>query len=70
MAKAKVTAEIPIGVKLKHLYDLQCIDSEIDQIHILKGELPMVVSDLEDEIGGLRTRMSKLDNSKQELEKE
>ena len=52
------------------LYDLQCIDSEIDQNHILKGELPMVVSDLEDEIGGLRTRMSKLDNSKQELEKE
>lgn len=48
--------------KLRSLYRLQLIDSELDQIQILKGELPMEVSDLEDEIAGLQTRVNKLEN--------
>lgn len=54
------TQELSIAEKLKQLYELQLIDSEIDQIAILKGELPMEVSDLEDEIAGLETRVNKL----------
>ena len=52
--------ELPVGEKLKRLYELQLIDSEIDQIQVLKGELPMEVSDLEDEIAGLQTRIERL----------
>lgn len=54
------TQELSIAEKLKQLYELQLIDSEVDQIAILKGELPMEVSDLEDEIVGLETRTNKL----------
>lgn len=60
MAKATTSTELSIADKLKQLYELQLIDSEIDQIGILKGELPMEVSDLEDEIAGLETRKNKL----------
>jgi len=70
MAKAVVHTEIPIATKLKHLYELQLIDSEIDKIKVLKGELPMIVSDLEDEISGLNIRLSKLQNAISDLEKE
>jgi uncharacterized protein len=52
--------ELSVAEKLKQLFELQMIDSELDQIHILKGELPMEVADLEDEIVGLETRLSKL----------
>ncbi len=55
-----MTAEITVADKLKQLFQLQLIDSEIDQIHILKGELPMEVQDLEDELGGLQTRINRL----------
>lgn len=61
-------AELSIKEKLKNLYDLQQIDSEIDQIGILKGELPMEVSDLEDEIEGLQTRISRLRGSVEDME--
>ena len=53
---AKVV-EQTISEKLMALSALQQIDSKIDQIGILKGELPMEVSDLEDEITGLDTRI-------------
>jgi len=56
MAK-KVNA---IEERLNKIYALQVIDSSIDQIQILKGQLPMEVSDLEDEITGLNTRIEKL----------
>ncbi len=52
--------ELTVEEKLKQLYELQTVDSEIDEIAILKGELPMEVDDLEDEIGGLQTRVNKL----------
>ncbi len=46
--------------RLRKLYSLQLIDSQIDEIQILKGELPIEVGDLEDEIAGLETRVAKL----------
>lgn len=61
---ATAVKEIPIEEKLKQLYELQQIDSQIDRIQILKGELPIEVRDLEDEIAGYRTR---LDNLKEEI---
>lgn len=51
------TKEISVEQKLKALYDLQCIMSQIDKIKILRGELPREVQDLEDEIIGLQTRI-------------
>lgn len=52
--------EISIEQKLKNLYNLQLIDSKIDKIQSIRGELPMEVSDLEDEVAGLETRLEKL----------
>lgn len=45
--------------KLRMLYRLQCIDTKIDKIRIIRGELPLEVRDLEDEIGMLKTRIEK-----------
>ena len=53
MAKKK---EITIEEKLRALYDLQLIDSRIDEIRNIRGELPLEVEDLENEIAGLNTR--------------
>jgi uncharacterized protein len=47
--------------KLVSVLALQKIDSKIDEIKTLKGELPMEVKDLEDEIAGLQTRLSNID---------
>ena len=56
--------------KLKSLYQLQLIFSEIDRIKTLRGELPLEVQDLEDEVAGLRTRIANyvadIENVKQE----
>lgn len=62
------TKEKTVPERLSDLYKLQEIDSQLDQITILKGELPIEVSDLEDEIEGLQTRINKLQDSKKELE--
>jgi predicted nucleic acid-binding Zn-ribbon protein len=53
-------AEATVEEKLRALYDLQLIDSKIDEIRNLRGELPLEVRDLEDEIAGLTTRIDKL----------
>ena len=55
--------ELGVNEKLRLLYDLQQIDSQIDEIKILKGELPMEVSDLEDEVAGLETRVTKIETA-------
>ncbi len=55
MAKAKQST---VEEKLVALYKLQSIDTEIDKIKILRGELPLEVQDLEDEIAGLQTRVA------------
>lgn len=57
MAKKKTNS---IVAKLQRIFDLQIIDSKIDQIQILKGQLPIEVKDLEDEIEGLTSRVEKL----------
>ncbi len=69
MTKAK-TAELTVEDKLRALYDLQIIDKRIDEIRSLRGELPLEVEDLEDEIAGLEKRMSKLKDDVAEMEKE
>ena len=43
--------------KIMALYELQKIDSQIDEINKVKGELPDEVQDLDDEIAGLQTRV-------------
>ena len=53
----KAEKEITVEEKLKALYELQKAVSKIDEIKILRGELPLEVQDLEDEIIGLNTRM-------------
>ena len=50
--------EVSIQEKLKMLYELQTVASEIDKINTLRGELPLEVQDLEDEIVGLKTRLA------------
>lgn len=52
--------EITVEDKLRALYDLQLIDSRVDEIRNVRGELPLEVQDLEDEVLGLKTRMDKL----------
>jgi predicted nucleic acid-binding Zn-ribbon protein len=63
MSKAK-TEEISVEEKLKALFELQQIDSKIDKIRIVRGELPLEVRDLEDLVAGLETRIN---NYKDEL---
>ena len=52
--------EITVEEKLRALYDLQLVDSRIDKIRSVRGELPLEVEDLEDEVTGLKTRLEKL----------
>ena len=60
--------DISVEKKLKALYDLQTVNSEIDRIKILRGELPLEVQDLEDEIAGLHTRIENYKEEAKELE--
>jgi len=62
--------ELTVPEKLQQLYSLQVIDSKLDEIKIMKGELPMEVQDLEDDIEGLKTRISKLNGSLDEIQQE
>lgn len=59
MAKKK---EATVEDKLRALYDLQLIDARVDQIRNVRGELPLEVEDLEDEVAGLNKRIEKLEN--------
>jgi predicted nucleic acid-binding Zn-ribbon protein len=52
--------EVSVEEKLRALYDLQLIDSRIDEIRSVRGELPLEIEDLEDEIVGLNKRLSNL----------
>lgn len=62
--------ELSVEEKLTLLWKLQQVDTKIDKIQILKGELPEEVSILEDEIAGLNTRISNLNEELAELEAE
>ena len=58
--------EFSVEDRLRALYDLQLIHSRIDKIRSVRGELPLEVEDLEDEVAGLEVRISKLEeDSKQ-----
>jgi uncharacterized protein len=65
-----MAVEVSIADKLRLLWSLQQIDSQLDEIQILKGELPMEVADLEDEVTGLETRIKKLKAVQKESELE
>ncbi|WP_396173236.1 zinc ribbon domain-containing protein [Flavobacterium sp.] len=52
--------EMSVEDKLRALYNLQLIDSRIDEIRNVRGELPLEVQDLEDEVAGLKARSEKL----------
>ena len=54
--------EFTVEDRLRALYDLQLIDSRIDKIKSVRGELPLEVEDLEDEVAGLELRISKIED--------
>ncbi|MEZ4801969.1 MAG: hypothetical protein R2797_04290 [Gelidibacter sp.] len=56
-------AELSVEERLRALYDLQLIDSRVDEIRNIRGELPLEVRDLEDEVEGLNTRLEKLNST-------
>ena len=58
----------PVEEKIKDLFALQQVDSEIDKIKTLRGELPLEVQDLEDELAGLKTRIGNFEEEAQDLE--
>lgn len=66
--KVVETAEYSIEEKLNALYQLQKVHSGIDRIKILRGELPLEVQDLEDEIAGLETRIQNYQEEIKSLE--
>lgn len=68
MAKKQTEKEITVEDKLKTLYNLQTKLSEVDKIKILRGELPLEVADLDDEIVGLKTRIGKYEDDLKESE--
>ena len=65
----KKTAEVDYSMyeKIMALYELQKIDSQIDEINKVKGELPLEVQDLEDELAGLNTRIENINAEIEEL---
>ena len=63
----KDSNELTVEQKLKTLFELQTMLSEIDKIKTLRGELPLEVQDLEDEIAGLTTRIEKIKSEISEL---
>ena len=64
MAKRELTIE----EKLKILYELQQVDSKIDSLRTLAGELPQEVKDMADEVEGLKTRLANIENDIKECE--
>lgn len=63
----KQEKELTVEERLKALYQLQTLLSEVDRIKTLRGELPLEVQDLEDEIAGLETRVANYDSSIKEM---
>lgn len=67
MSKTKAD-EISVEEKLKTLYELQLVDSKIDKIRTIRGELPLEVRDLEDLVAGLETRINNYTEELKSLE--
>jgi predicted nucleic acid-binding Zn-ribbon protein len=70
MAGTATKSEATVAEKLDAMFELQKIDSEIDRIRTIRGELPLEVQDLEDEISGLETRIAKIEEEIKEVETE
>jgi len=68
--KSKAKSASTVAERLDALSNLQRIDSEIDRLLTVRGELPLEVEDLEDEISGLQTRINKLTDELNEIETE
>ena len=62
--------EISVEDKLRALYALQLVDSKIDEIRNVRGELPLEVEDLEDEVAGLSTRLEKLKSDLESIDEQ
>jgi predicted nucleic acid-binding Zn-ribbon protein len=62
--------EYSVEERLRALYDLQLIDSRIDKLRSVRGELPLEVEDLEDEVSGLGVRIEKIEAELEEFENE
>lgn len=63
-----MSKETTVEEKLRMLYDLQLIESELDKIRNIRGELPLEVEDLEDEIAGMETRLARMESDLKEQE--
>ncbi len=72
MAKATIKEKVDTSVeeKLKALFELQLIDSKIDKLRIIRGELPLEVQDLEDVVAGLETRFENYSAESKDLEQQ
>lgn len=60
MSETKNIKELSVEEKLRALYDLQLIDSRLDEIRNTRGELPLEVDDLSDDVAQLETRIQKV----------
>lgn len=60
---------ITMDEKLRTLYQIQLKDTAIDKIHLQRGELPLEVQDMEDEVEGLKTRIANAEADIEEIEK-
>lgn len=63
-----VATEVSIEKKLKALYKLQIIDTQISKLQAIRGELPNEVADLEDDIAGMETRLANMANDIKAIE--
>lgn len=70
MAKKAASTEVTVEQKLRALYDLQLIDSRLDEIINTRGELPLEVEDLEADIEGLNSRIAKIGEEKSVFEED
>ncbi len=61
---------ISVEEKLRALYDLQLIDSRIDEIRLLRGELPLQIQDIEDDIAAYETRITNTENEIENIYRE
>ena len=67
VSSKKTNEDYSMEEKIVALYELQKIDSKIDEINKIKGELPLEVQDLEDELAGLETRIANISAEVEEL---
>ena len=67
MKKTTNKTAVSVEDKLKTLYKLQIIDTAVDKIRIVRGELPLEIEDLEDILAGLNTRLDKFNEELAEI---